>query len=144
MKKIFIVVCIIITSFSCKKTEVIQPTIPDSNIVSCWELIEVYVDPGDGSGTYNPVVSEKQLIFQKNGIIKSNYMFCGVGDISYLKKDSYAKYDDTKRTITYDTCLSKKVDPETLNYTYLNDSILEVKHFCIEGCGEKYLKIKQK
>lgn len=144
MKKIFLLVSIIATSFSCKKKEVIQPNIPESNIVSSWKLVEVYADPGDGSGKYQPVVSEKQLIFQKDGIVKSNYMFCVVGDASFAKKESYAIYDDTKRTITYDTCLSKKVIPESLPYTYLNDTILELTHFCIEGCGERYLKIKLK
>ena len=144
MKKIFLLVSIIATSFSCKKTEVIQPTVSESNIVSSWKLVEVYADPGDGSGKYQPVNSEKQLIFQKDGIVKSNYMFCAVGDASFTKKESYAIYDDTKRTITYDTCLSKKVNPESLPYTYLNDTILELTHFCIEGCGERYLKINQK
>ena len=144
MKKIFLLVCIIATIFSCKIIEVFHPSNPESNIVSCWKLVELLDYPGNDSGTYQPVISEKQLIFRKDGIVKSNFMFCCLGDASNLKTDSYAKYDDTKKTINFYYSYNKKRKQVALHYYYLNDSILELDHPCEEGCGEKYLKIKQK
>lgn len=41
-----------------------------------WELIEVLADPGDGSGTIEPVESNKTMDFSANGIVTTNSSLC--------------------------------------------------------------------
>ena len=52
----------------------------DSNrsteLIGNWKLIEVLVDPGDGSGTFSTVESSKIITFQNDGIITSNGTIC--------------------------------------------------------------------
>lgn len=40
-----------------------------STVIGQWKLIEQLVDPGDGSGTFRKIDSEKILEFSENGII---------------------------------------------------------------------------
>ena len=44
----------------------------DKGLIGNWKLIEVLADPGDGSGTFAVVESNKIITFQQNGIITSN------------------------------------------------------------------------
>ncbi|WP_340201234.1 hypothetical protein [Ascidiimonas sp. W6] len=41
-----------------------------------WRLVEQLADPGDGSGTFQPVRSEKTLQFLENGSVVTNKSLC--------------------------------------------------------------------
>ncbi|NNM18501.1 MAG: hypothetical protein HKP24_08010, partial [Croceitalea sp.] len=41
-----------------------------------WQLVEILADPGDGSGTYTPVDSNKMIVFDNNGRFSSNGAIC--------------------------------------------------------------------
>ena len=108
---------------------------PENDLVGKWRLIEVYADPGDGSGEYNPVTSDKTIEFKNNGQFLSNGQMCHVEiEPSAGSKGSYS-IDD--KTLTPDNC-EFAVD---LPFEF-QGSLLIIHHFCIEGCGEKYEKVE--
>ena len=67
MNKIFIVLIFAFTLVSC--TSANEEVSLDQNEIGTWRLIEVLADPGDGSGTFQPVVSSKTVRFETNGTL---------------------------------------------------------------------------
>lgn len=69
MKKLIFTLIIAGILFSCNNDD-------DSNLntdlIGNWQLIEVLSDPGDGSGTFSSVESDKTITFKSGGIIASN------------------------------------------------------------------------
>ncbi len=99
-----------------------------------WKLIEMYSDPGDGSGTFNPVESNKRIEFKSNGEYVSNGTLCHLSMES--NQTSSGMYSNSEMTISPSNCgLQNDLTFE------INNSYLIINHFCIEGCGEKYIKI---
>ena len=47
----------------------------DQNELGTWRLIEVRADPGDGSGTFQPVISSKTVTFETNGTMRLTSAF---------------------------------------------------------------------
>ena len=107
---------------------------PQNDLVGKWKLIEVYSDPGDGSGTYNPVESDKTVEFKNNGRFISNGKMCYIEiEPTEGSKGSYSIEDNT---LTPDNCEME------FNLPFeLNGNKLTISYFCIEGCGEKYEKV---
>ena len=48
----------------------------DVELVNKWQLIEMLADPGDGSGGFEPVTSNKVIEFWDDGTITSNGSIC--------------------------------------------------------------------
>ena len=72
MKKIIFYLFSILLVVSCKNDDdnvQFQPSY--TNPVSHWQLIEIYADPGDGSGDFNPVDSNKTITFYSDNFISS-------------------------------------------------------------------------
>ena len=67
--KIFAIATIIFTLISCIKNDNEDTTSP---LLGTWELKEILADPGDGSGIFNTVNSNKKLTFYSNRKITSN------------------------------------------------------------------------
>ncbi|WP_452222106.1 hypothetical protein [Lacinutrix salivirga] len=44
----------------------------ETGLIGNWKLIEVLVDPEDGSGTFQSIESNKTIEFKVNGIVKIN------------------------------------------------------------------------
>ena len=60
--KIVFAVYIVAVLSSCNETPE-----ENSDVLSRWHMIEQLMDPGDGSGTFQPVVSDKTLTFFVDG-----------------------------------------------------------------------------
>jgi hypothetical protein len=131
MKKILFTFLIAGIILSCNNDD-------DSNsnteLVGNWKLIEVLADPGDGSGTFNSVVSDKTITFNENGTLNSNGLLC---DMS-IESDSPTSgtYSNLELTFSSSDC----INPE-YNYTFeQNGNILIINYPCFEPCRAKYKK----
>lgn len=106
----------------------------ENELTGSWKLVETLADPGDGSGTYQPVESQKTITFNSDGtVIVLNGSFCPTGGESnpsgvgaYSIKDMMINPKDCESGIQFE----------------LKDSTLILSFPCIEPCGEKYVKVE--
>lgn len=132
MKKIIILLSILLTVFACNKSEVKQI---DTNLTGKWALTEVLADPGDGSGTFHPVQSNKILEFHADGTITSNGSICDMSiEANSPSSGTYSLADST-------------ISPADCNYPMKikfehSGSLLILYYPCIEPCSMKYEKNK--
>ncbi|WP_178988857.1 lipocalin family protein [Winogradskyella schleiferi] len=107
-----------------------------SEIIGDWKLIEVYIDPGDGSGTFQAVESDKTITFFNDGTVTSTgdlcSMFVAGGNASsgtYSEVDSVITPNDCQESIP------------NWNYSFvIEGNSLMLYYPCIEACVEKYSK----
>lgn len=105
-------------------------------LVSKWQLIEVLADPGDGSGTFQPVTSNKIIEFYSDGTFYSN------GSICSISLDSNSNYTGTYSTQDM-TLSSSQCQPQAFPISYeMTQNTLIIFYPCIEACAEKYSKIQ--
>ena len=111
-----------------------DPEVGDKTLVGRWELIEVLNDPGDGSGTFQPVESDKYIEFLLNGEIRSNGNLCSSG--GNIDNPSSGNY------ILPDSILSIEDCPRPFGPTRfrIENGSLILSYSCIEPCEEKYNK----
>lgn len=103
-----------------------------------WKMTEVYIDPGDGSGAYEPVTENKIITFQKNGNVTSNYSLCELG-ISTTGSYS-APYFADEDHIVAKSC----GNAADFNIDYhLIDGKLILSYPCFEACGYKFERITE-
>lgn len=132
MKKIVYLFAMILF-ISCEpKEENISPLIGE------WKLVEQLADPGDGSGVFESIDSEKTITFFEGGSVKSNGDLCYMGSIVDYKGTD-AEWDDDKKMILKLSCGNEEVT--SISYS-LKDSDLILRFFCIEACAQKYEKVK--
>lgn len=113
---------------SCSKNEDKQTETSSSDT---YHLIEILADPGDGSGTFQPVSSNKTIEFKANGTVVSNGELCEMSTSS--NSASAGTYSFTDSTITSANCnkLPFKISGKHLIIFYP----------CIEPCQGKFEKI---
>lgn len=107
----------------------------DTKFAGEWELIETMIDPGDGSGKFNKVNSDKTLTIRINGNIESNGNLCQLT----TKADNRTKAQliRNKNETILDSCKKGyKI------YYELREDFLIVYYPCKETCAEKYKKAK--
>ncbi len=98
-----------------------------------WRLIEVLADPGDGSGMFTPVSSNKTIEFFSNGTIASN------GELCFMTIESNSPSSGTYELLDH-TISANCIDagmPITFNQ---QGDVLIVTYPCIEACQHKYKK----
>lgn len=130
-KKIFYSLFVLALLSSCAKDSNNSSSSSDG-IVSQWELIEQYSDPGDGSGGFEPVSGQKYVIFNEDATVTCYGDLC-----SMLLEDteiSNGTYDDMAMTITADECSG-----QLLFYAF-EDSKLIISYPGDEPCQEKYIE----
>ncbi|NCT16504.1 MAG: hypothetical protein GW774_14745 [Flavobacteriales bacterium] len=131
MKKIVLILATIGILFSCDKDD---ETNSNTELIGNWKLIEVLADPGDGSGIFSPVESDKIISFESDGIITSNGRLC---DIS-INSDNPTSgiYSASDLTFRSSDCPNPDYD-----YTFEQDgNILIINYPCFEPCRAKYQK----
>jgi hypothetical protein len=125
MKKILSVFMLFLFLISCQSDD--ENTIDP---VGEWRLIEILMDPGDGSGTFEAVNSNKTITFYNNNTVGSNGSLCNMGITTEANSGTY----------TADSIFPDECSEIELNYTITN-SFMEVSYMCIEPCIEKYEKV---
>jgi hypothetical protein len=132
MKKILLLVTIGIVSMSCSNNDNNKA----NELLGQWQLSEVLSDPGDGSGTFQPVESEKILLFNND-----NKVYCN-GTLCYITAESdvvtISNYNSQSKTITSE-CTDT---PNTVSYEIVNGELI-LNYQCIEGCKAKYRKLPE-
>ncbi len=131
MKKLVFTLITVGILFSCNNDD-------DSNseieLVGNWKLIEILADPGDGSGTFSSVESDKIITFENEGIITSNGNLCDMTINS--DNQTSGTYSNSESTFNSSDCNNPNYD-----FTYeQNGNILIVNYPCIEPCRAKYMK----
>jgi hypothetical protein len=128
--KILALAVIILTVISCSKND--DDT--SSNLLKgTWKLTEVLADPGDGSGTFNSVNSNKNLIFSNSGNLSSNGVICDMSIETNVS--STGTYSEVNSTINSTNCPNNTIKYE------LNGNTLILIYPCIEPCKAKYTRV---
>lgn len=131
MNKILLVSSLLLLLISCSKDN----TDSETDLIGEWKLIEVNSDPGDGSGTFQSVESDKVVVFFKNGTVASNGTIC---HISIESNDpTSGTYSLTDSTISSPDCVQTEFE---ISFELINSKLI-LRYPCIEGCQEKFAKI---
>lgn len=107
---------------------------PKSELIGSWKMIEVLADPGDGSGTFVSVESDKLLTFEANGVISSNGSMCDMS--THTDSPTVGTYSATEQKFNSADCTNADFD-----YNFeVSGNILLVTYPCIESCKAKFQK----
>lgn len=137
MKKPLILLILLTLFSACNSDDDNNETVVTNNnpIVGQWKLTEQLLDPGDGSGTFMPIISDKTIEFYMDGTVISNGNLCTpstntiVGTVGTFNENQY---------ITSSACTTSV----GIEYELLTNTSLLISYPCIEACQEKYIKIK--
>ena len=111
----------------------------EAELVGEWLLKEVYADPGDGSGDYVSVESNKTLEFNSNGIVISNHNICYfTSTIDEVGAFEY-NFDESTNLISGLECNTFTVS--SLSFVLDESQDLILSYPCIEGCLMKFEKV---
>lgn len=125
---------ILLLAFSCEKNNNCEgATTP----VGQWKLVAEYLDPGDGSGDYQGVDSDRELTINDDGTFISNKNLCEpFGENS---APSTGMWSDTT-SVSWATGELVADDCEVRAYWQLIDDgcTLQLSYLCIEGCGQRF------
>ena len=126
MKISFAILVILSLFTSCKKNK-------RDSLTGTWELKEVLMDPGNGSGVFTAVSSDKNLVFHSNGNVNSNGIIC---DMSIESNTSTSgTYSAIDSTIISATCQNL-----IIKYEVSGDTLILI-YPCFEACKAKYIKV---
>jgi hypothetical protein len=126
MKTSFAILVILSLFTSCKKNK-------RDSLTGTWELKEVLMDPGNGSGVFTAVSSDKNLVFHTNGNVSSNGIIC---DMSIESNTSTSgTYSAIDSTIISATCQNL-----IIKYEVSNDTLILI-YPCFEACKAKYTRV---
>ena len=127
MKKTILFLTLLGAIVSCSKEdeEKIQSTVSNT-----YKLIEVLADPGDGSGTFQPVNSTKTIELLPNGNVVSNGDICSMS--ANASPATSGTYSYTDSTITTSDC--------KINFSLTGNKLI-LTYPCIEPCQAKYRKL---
>ena len=107
----------------------------NTDLIGNWKLIEVLVDPGDGSGTFFSIESEKIITFESSGVLSSNGNLCNMS--GNTNNRTIGVYSVSESTFSASSC-------SNTDYKYAfeqEDAILIINYPCIEPCQAKYKKV---
>lgn len=132
IKLLFLISSLFLIASSCTK----ETSKPQTGIVGEWKLVEELVDPGDGSGTFQPVSSNKVIVFLGNGTFQANDDMCFMS--SQVTSTHTGTYDTTTETFSPNNCTT--MAPMSYQYS-VNGNTLILTYPCICGCQQKYTRI---
>ena len=109
----------------------------EEGLVSKWHLIAQLMDPGDGSGTFQPVSSDKTVSFFEDGTLTSENGSICIGEVRSGGTSSSGTFSEATMTIDVANCTGGHVP---LSYE-MDNGFLILNYACIEPCREKYEQI---
>jgi len=134
MKKTILLLTTIGILISCSKDDNVN--IDTTELIGQWKLIEQLVDPGDGSGTFQSIDSQKIIEFYENEIITAtNGSLCQPYSEEQISSGTYSSSEQFIST----NC-------QNINIAYIGFEIKEgylILNFASnEGFSQKFKKIK--
>lgn len=139
MKNLILLFSLILSFSSCSQNG--EEKINDNSIVGTWKLIEVYSSDGGSNPQWKPVENGYTYTFNIDGTFTSTrFSECSVGKFELNNSTLTLRFDCNGFTTglespvgTFIENFNKNNNEIILKPTYLN---------CIEGCGNKFQKIK--
>ncbi len=122
--------------FSCSEDDNNEANEANS-VVGTWRMVARNLDPGDGSGEFTPVTSNKTITFESDGTVTSNGNLC-----------SFSVDSDTPTSGTY-SVEEGKIYPTDCDFTFgfsddltfeLVDGEMITSVLCFEPCEVKYVR----
>lgn len=132
MKNIILLFFSFVLISSCSSTS--EEVTVDQSEVGTWRLIEVLADPGDGSGTFQPVISSKTVTFETNGTVRCLGNLCNLSIAS--SPQTTGTYSRNTRSITTSNCNQLQ-----LTYEITADELI-INYPFIETCKSKYVRVQ--
>lgn len=128
MKKQILLLLVVSLMFSCSNDEDNLET----ELIGKWKLIEVLADPGDGSGTFEPVRSNKIIEFKSDGTLTTNNSLC----------DPYSDEMISSGTYENNTITTGCQNPNIATISFeLKNQYLILNFISNEGYSQKFEKI---
>ncbi|MEY8862589.1 hypothetical protein [Tenacibaculum singaporense] len=128
MKKQILLLLVVSLMFSCNNDEDNLET----ELIGKWKLIEVLADPGDGSGTFEPVRSNKTIEFKSDGTLTTNNSLC----------DPYSDEMISSGTYENNTITTGCQNPNIATISFeLKNQYLILNFISNEGYSQKFEKI---
>lgn len=125
---------------ACSGDDVLFDEMPE--LQGTWLLIEQYADPGDGSGDFKKVDSNKTIRFLENGTYIAKGSLC---DMNFNSgEDTTGTYEIGAELSEYSA--DNYMKPEDCGfdgvriYIQMEGSNLILSYLCIEGCAQKFKK----
>lgn len=137
MKYLGYVFVVLFLLSNCNKDKDEEHNDGEVNLIGSWTYIEVLQDPGDGSGTFQPVTSDKTVTFISDGTLVSNGNICDMSIES--NQSSSATYDETAMTFTSTACTNQS--PLSYSYEIVGQELI-LKYPCFEACQAKFDKVE--
>ena len=126
MKKLLLL--FLLLGFACNSDD------PEIEILGEWQLIEVLADPGDGSGIFKSVNSNKRITFFEDGTYTSNGIICDFTTQAEEASSGQFTVDEEGYLIPCSDPISYTIDLQ------LEDGFLILSFPCIEPCLQKFRK----
>ncbi|MFP9098344.1 hypothetical protein ACLI09_04760 [Flavobacterium sp. RHBU_24] len=133
MKKILFLLAVIIGLVGCNNND--NDQVVNNSVIGQWQLVAILADPGDGSGTFITVDSQKRLTFNDDGTLNSNGNICSMDTATDVATNG--TYSEENHTITG----SCGVAPYPITFEFDSNGSLILNHPCIEPCRERYARI---
>ena len=128
MKKLLYILLPVFLLTGCDKDEAA------TGIVGEWKLIEVLADPGDGSGRFRAVNSDKRITFLEDGTYTSTGLVCSFStDVVGMTNGTY-----TTTETGYQIGCSETLD-HSVNLQ-IDSGFLIISFPCIEPCLHRFRK----
>lgn len=129
MKRILIFFSFTYILLSCSNDD---DTKANVQLIGNWKLIEILSDPGDGTGTFVPVQSNKKIEFKTDGIITTNLSLCDPYSDELINSGTYSN-----NTITTN-CENPNI--ASINFE-IQGQFLILNYISVEGYSQKFKKI---
>ena len=133
MKNVILLLSIVLIFVGCSDDEGDNTV----ELLGEWALVEIYADPGDGSGDFVPVESELRIQFNSDDSVNSNGNLCFFS-ANLVEPGNYV-YDYETETNTING-LNCSVTFEPLSFEIENNRLF-VSYPCIEPCVMKFSKV---
>lgn len=129
-KSILLLSALFIVFSSCKKEDDVIVIGDHVRSSDTYKLVETLADPGDGSGTFQTVSSDKTVSLYNDGTITSNGELCRL---------SIETGTATAGTYSFADSTISSSDCTTFGFE-LSGNTLILNYQCIEACRGKFLK----
>jgi hypothetical protein len=129
MKRLFTLAICGVLSACTSETEM-----GNADLIGKWKLVEALLDPGDGSGVFQPITSDRTIEFFRDGKFISSEPLCPGTDASTSLTGTYSV---EKSELVPDGC-SFFGDGRTILFKIEGRSLI-LSYPCIEACRYKYV-----
>lgn len=130
MKKNIIFLMLICLFVSCNSDDQEKSA---TGLIGTWKLTEISADPGDGSGTFKAVQSNKTIEFKSNGRIVTNTSLCDPYSDEIKSSGSFSLANNSITT----NCQNPNI--ATIYFELKNDYLL-LHYLSNEGYSQKFIR----